>query len=78
MRKLVPSMVLFLLQFSQERNIFLDVVPHTMDMFSMKCVVVVEDMTQLQTSKKMMRSREVAMKFTNVNNKDIIRNRSKC
>ena len=78
MRKLVPSMVLFLLQFSQERNIFLDVVPHTMDMFSMKCVVVVEDMIQLQTSKKMMRSREVAMKFTNVNNKDIIRNRSKC
>ena len=78
MRKLVPSMFLLLLHFSQQRNIFLDVVPHTMDMFSMKCVMVVEDKIQLQTSKKMMRSREVAMKFTNINNKDVIRNRSKC
>ena len=69
---LLPT-VLLLFQFFGQREMLLNLVSDTIELFNINCVIFVQDKIHKADAEEVIKNTNIQIKFTSVNNKNILR-----
>ena len=73
MKTILLQTVLLLFQFFGQREMLLNLVSDTIELFNIKCVIFVQDKIHKADAKEVIKNTNIQIKFTSVNNKNILR-----